>query len=222
MPAQKDGGALRGGAPRVVWFTSECDPRQVSARSVAADLIRGGHASHLVWNPVSAELIQVVPLTRAADLLTGTIGREGRVCAQIMVVGLARDPFTNGPIKGIEQIMCWLDSWGVHRRWPAGPPLPSPQSYHSDRSRRQWARGGHFGCSQVPRMERPDPGGVDIRRITGRDTPLAEIPRPRPLPVTETAQEANGLRFDHRMPGRPGPILAPAPASTPAPMSIRS
>ncbi|MEU5881241.1 hypothetical protein [Spirillospora sp. NPDC047279] len=178
MPAKHDGGALRGGAPRVTWFCSESDPRTVSARSVAADLLREGRAAHVVWNPCSGEIIQCVPATRAAPLL-GSVGHEGRVCMQIMVVGQARDPFTNTLLTGLDAIMRWLDSWGVTRRWPAGPPLPSPQSYHSSRDRREWARGGHFGSSQVPGTGRPDPGGIDIRRITGPDTPVAAIPKPR-------------------------------------------
>ncbi|WP_225993342.1 hypothetical protein [Actinomadura rudentiformis] len=192
MPAQKDGGALRGGAPRVSWFSSESDPRTVSARSVAADLLREGRAAHVVWNPCSGEIIQSVPITRAAPLL-GDVGREGRVNVQIMVVGHARDPFTNTLLTGLDPIMRWLDSWGVTRRWPAGPPLPSPQSYHSSRSRRDWSRGGHFGASQVPGANRPDPGGIDIRRVTGPDTPVATIPRPRPALNQENARPPTRL-----------------------------
>ncbi|MFI0453630.1 hypothetical protein [Actinomadura sp. 6N118] len=216
MPAQKDGGALRGGAPRVSWFSSESDPRTVSARSVAADLLREGRAAHVVWNPCSGEIIQSVPITRAAPLL-GDVSREGRVNVQIMVVGQARDPFTNTLLTGLDPIMRWLDSWGVTRRWPAGPPLPSPQSYHSSRSRRDWSRGGHFGASQVPGADRPDPGGIDIRRITGPDTPVAAIPRPRPAPSHETARQETA-RPPTRLP-RPtelGRVVAD-PAHTPDP-----
>ncbi len=137
----------------------------------------------------------MVPVIRAGRLLNGEIGREGRVCVQILVIGHAQDPFTNGPLLGIDPIVAWLDTWGVSRRWPAGPPLPSPQSYHSSRGRRPWARGGHFGCSQVPEVTSPAPGGVDIRRITGPDTPVADIPRPRAVPTPETMQPP-------RLPGR--------------------
>jgi hypothetical protein len=178
MPAKLDGGAMKGGAPRTVWLTNEADPRTVSARSVAHSLDQQNQAVHLIWNPYSGEIIQMIPITRAGRLLNGEIGREGRICVQILVVGHAEDPFTDGPLIGVESIMSWLDNWGVSRRWPAGPPLPSPQSYHSSRLRRPWSRGGHFGGSQVPETTCPDPGGVDIRRITGPDTPVADIPRP--------------------------------------------
>ncbi|MGH3392333.1 MAG: hypothetical protein ACRDOO_25975 [Actinomadura sp.] len=182
LQAKVDGGALRGGAPRAVWFTSESDPRLVSARSVADQLTAKGRPPHLVWNPYSGDITQLVAMTRAGCLIGGPAGREGRTCAQIMVVGHSRDPFTSSPLKQLESIMTWLDSWEVARRWPAGPPLQSPQAYHSTRSRRQWARGGHFGYSQVPGATGPDPGGIDIRKITGPGTPVAEIPRPRVPP----------------------------------------
>jgi hypothetical protein len=214
IDASADGGAMKGGAPRAVWFTSGTDPRIVSARSAAQSLAREGRAPHLVWNPYVGEIVQLVPMTRAAGLLDELVGREGRVCVQIMVVGSSRDPFTNGPLESLDSIMTWLDAWGVARRWPAGPPLPSPQAYHSPRNRRQWARGGHFGYSQVPGAGGPDPGGIDIRKITGPETPVAEIPRPRVPP----GDGAGVTPLTARRLTLPGP---PAGA-TPEPASSRS
>ncbi|WP_199485330.1 hypothetical protein [Actinomadura craniellae] len=157
---------------------------------MAQDLARAGRPAHLVWNPLSGEVLQMLPLTLAGGLLDGPVRLEGRICMQIMVVGSTREPFTNGPLKNLDMIMSWLDAWGVNRRWPAGPPLASPQAYHSMRERRPWARGGHFGASQVPGVARADPGAIDIRRITGRETPLADIPRPRPASGAEDAIRA--------------------------------
>ncbi|MEU8799454.1 hypothetical protein [Spirillospora sp. NPDC048819] len=205
MPARQDGGALRGGAPRVVWCAGEHDPRTVSARSVAADLIKEDRPPHLVWHPGTGEIVQLLPVTRAARLLGGRVGHEGRVCVQIMVIGQSRTPFTGTPLSGIDAIVQWLDSWGIPRRWPTGPPLPSPQSYHASRGRKDWARGGHYGASQVPLVDRPDPGAIDVRRITGPDTPVAPIPRPRaPLPDTTTAP-----RLLPRPPRTPDPVRPP-------------
>ncbi|WP_207933520.1 hypothetical protein, partial [Actinomadura sp. GC306] len=190
MPARQDGGALRGGAPRVVWCTGDHDPRTVSARSVAADLLKDGRPPHLVWHPGTGEIVQLLPVTRAARLLGGRAGAEGRLCAQIMVIGQSRAPFTGTLLTGVETIVQWLDGWGVPRRWPAGPPLPSPQSYHAERARKDWARGGHYGASQVPLLGRPDPGAIDIRRITGPDTPVSPIPKPR-APLSDGAAPAH-------------------------------
>ncbi|MCD0452744.1 hypothetical protein LO762_26700 [Actinocorallia sp. API 0066] len=174
-----DGGALKGGAPRAVWSTSENDPDTVSARSAAQVLAASGAAAHVVWNPVRGELVQLLPATRAALLLGGDVGREGRACLQIAVVGTARTPFTHGPLLALDRLLAWLDAWGVHRRWPAGPPLAVPAAYEPAHGRRTWASGGHFGHSQVPGAGRPSPGGIDVRKLTGPDTFPAELPRPR-------------------------------------------
>ncbi|WP_243723321.1 hypothetical protein, partial [Actinomadura sp. 7K507] len=207
MPARHDGGALRGGAPRVVWCTGEHDPRNVSARSAAADLIKEDRPPHLVWHPGTGEIVQLLPATRAARLLGGRVGREGRFCVQIMVIGQSRAPFTGTPLAGLETIVAWLDTWGVPRRWPAGPPLPSPQSYHAHRERKDWARGGHYGASQVPLVDRPDPGAIDVRRITGPDTPVAPIPRPRaPLTDAPAASLADAPRLLPRNPRTADPV----------------
>ncbi|GGT55667.1 hypothetical protein GCM10010177_09600 [Actinomadura citrea] len=206
---------MRGGAPRVVWCAEEHDPHTVSARSVAADLLKENRPAHLVWHPGTGEIVQLLPITRAARLLGGALGREGRVCAQIMVVGQSRSPFTGWPLTGVEAIVQWLDAWGVARRWPAGPPLPSPQSYHAQRSRRDWARGGHYGASQVPLLDRPDPGGIDVRRITGPDTPVAPIPKPR-LPGTPAGPRLVTAR--PRTPETVRPAPSDAPSARPGPL----
>jgi hypothetical protein len=177
LRSKHDGGSLRGGAPRAVWHTSENNPDTISARSVAERLEQQGRNAHLVWNPRSGEVVQMVPATRAARLLPDGVGREGRRCFQIVVVGFAQEPFTGGAMDGIEKIVRWLDAWQVPRRWPAGEPLPSPEAYHAARGRRWWARGGHFGVSQVPHTNDPAPGAIDIRKIIDPDP--GGIPRPR-------------------------------------------
>jgi hypothetical protein len=102
------------------------------------------------------------------------VNAEGRVCVQIGVLALAYEPFTNGPLVGVEAIMSWLDSWGVARRWPGGQPAAWPDGGKSIGkagggigSRADWARGGHFGASQVPGCSHAGPGAIDIHRLTG-------------------------------------------------------
>lgn len=212
IPAKLDGGPLKGGAPRAVWFTSESDPKTVSCRSVAETLIRENRPAHLVWNPFEGDIFQLIAVTLAARLLPGDLGREGRVCVQIMVVGQVRTPFTDSPLKGLSELMNWLDSWKVPRRWPAGPPLQAPQSYQAARGRRAWARGGHFGHSQVPEEVGADPGGIDVLKLTGPETPMAEIPRPRFPPGQVMVPPPRRLT-------RP---LEPVPGQVPEPVNIRS
>jgi hypothetical protein len=176
--AEADGGALGGGAPRVVWLTLGSLANSVSVQSVAQRLAAEHRPCHLVWNPVTGELAQLISVLRAGralgapDRLDWTpvrihrrpenVNAEGRVCVQIGVLALAAEPFTNGPLIGIEAIMSWLDSWGVPRRWPGGQP-----GSRAEGSRAAWARGGHFGASQVPGCAHVGPGAIDIHRLTG-------------------------------------------------------
>ncbi len=169
--ASLDGGRPAGGAPRVVWLTTGSDPRETPAVSAACHLDRVGFAVHLVWNPLGGEVVQMLPATRAARALQDGVGglelnREGRICLQIQVVGYAQCPFTEGPLRGLAGILRWLDSWRVPRRWPAGAPLAEPVCRDAARERARWSRGGHFGHSQVPGNTDPDPGAVDIVKLT--------------------------------------------------------
>ncbi len=220
LHTRHDGGSPKGGAPRAVWHTSESDPERISARSVAQRLDQQGRSAHLVWNPRSGEIVQMLPATRAARMLPGDVGREGRACLQIVVVGFAREPFTAGPVNGLERIVGWLDAWRVPRRWPAGGPLPFPQAYDAARGRRPWARGGHFGASQVPGAAAYAPGGIDVGRITGPEPPMG-IPRPRSAPGEEAAPAGPEPALDRRLgdpdlPRLPGPPVAHVSAHLPA------
>jgi hypothetical protein len=69
LPAAADGGCLKGGAPRAVWLVLHADPITVSARDAAERLIELGRPCHLVWNPLSGEVAQLIPVVRAARAL---------------------------------------------------------------------------------------------------------------------------------------------------------
>jgi hypothetical protein len=197
--AENDGGPLIGGAPRAVWLTLGTAPGAVSVQSAAGRLISERRQPHLVWDPVTGEVVQLISVLRAACALGAAdhlvwapdhvrtdvddVNAHGRVCAQIGVLGHPDEPFTSGKLVGIEPILIWLDSWGVPRRWPAGRPegtrIGVPPTI-GRRSRVAWARGGHFGASQVPDCENTGPGAIDIDRVTG---PHGLQVRPRPLPA---------------------------------------
>jgi hypothetical protein len=191
--AQTDGGQLGGGAPRVVWMTLGADPRVVSVGSVAQRLNQENRPCHLVWDPLTGDIAQLVPIVRAACALGSPeyldwapdrlpyrqpgVNREGRLCVQIGVLGSPREPFTGYPMLGLADILAWLDTWRIPRRWPAGPPSPFRQAARP-RSRALWARGGHFGASQVPECDNIGPGGIDIEQLTKVDTDLVDdLPR---------------------------------------------
>ena len=203
--AETDGGPLKGGAPRAVWLTLWTAPRAVSIQSAAQRLVSEHRPCHLVWDPVTGEVVQLISVLRAGRALGApekldygpgrvlavpeNVNAEGRVCVQIGVLGRPGEPFTSGTLVGIEAIVSWLDSWGVSRRWPAGRPegyrvdMPAAAAALADqRSRVQWARGGHFGASQVPGCENAGPGAIEVDRITGIHGPHGLQVRARGLP----------------------------------------
>jgi len=101
------------------------------------------------------------------------------------VLGSAKDPFTSYQMIGLGEILGWLDSWQIPRRWPADQPAPFRQATRP-RSRALCALGGHFGASQVPDCESIGPGGIDIDQLIRADTitpELAEASLARPTPI---------------------------------------
>jgi hypothetical protein len=180
--AETDGGPLKGGAPRAVWLTLGTTPRAVSIQSAAQRLISERRPCHLIWDPVTGDIAQLVSILRAGCALGApekldwdpdrvrsspeNVNTEGRICVQIGVLGHPAEPFTGGPLAGLDAIVGWLDSWSVPRRWPAGRPA-SCRAVSAERSRVLWARGGHFGASQVPDCENAGPGAIDVDLLTG-------------------------------------------------------
>ena len=198
--AKTDGGPQIGGAPRAVWLTLGTSPSTISVQSAADRLLAEGRPCHLVWDPVSGDIAQLISIMRAGRALgtperldwrgadvADTVARvssEGRICAQIGVLARPGEPFTSGAMPGLAAILGWLDSWNVPRQWPAGPP-PLLGCVPPERSRARWARGGHFGASQVPECENAGPGAIDIDRITGPHGIPVRARGHQPLPRAE-------------------------------------
>jgi hypothetical protein len=207
--AEADGGPLGGGAPRAVWLAlSSGIPGPVSVQSAAQRLIAERRPCHLIWDPVTGEIAQLVSVLRAGRALGASdrldwspdrnrvrvrpenANAEGRVCVQIGVLAAPDEPFTDGPLTGVEAIVRWLDSWSVPRRWPSGQPGGCHDGRPSGRcrSRARWARGGHFGASQVPGCENAGPGAIDTDRLTG-----AHVLQARTRDLQATLKDAAAL-----------------------------
>jgi hypothetical protein len=229
---------MQGGAPRVVWLTLGTDPRAVSVTSAAQRLVAEGRPCHLVWDPVSGDIAQLLPIVRAGRAL-GTrehieylrddfghplpgVNREGRLCVQIGVLGTPREPFTSCTMTGLGDILTWLDSWSIPRRWPAGQPASFRQA-DRPRSRALWAKGGHFGASQVPDCTSVGPGCIDIDQLTkAHSVTLTRPASARPGPARSRRSAAAAIALGQRGP-RPARDLAPAvSAPAPAPKSTPS
>jgi hypothetical protein len=168
-----------------------------------------------VWDPLTGDVAQLLPILRAGcalgtpeylDYAPGVlphrqagVNREGRLCVQIGVLGTAREPFTSYQMIGLDEILGWLDSWQIPRRWPAGKPAPFRQAARP-RSRALWALGGHFGASQVPDCNSIGPGGIDIDQLVcahSIERELAEAPTVYESPISlgpRTVAAATSLR----------------------------
>ncbi|WP_304453923.1 hypothetical protein [Nocardiopsis sp. YSL2] len=163
------------GAPRAVWSVTGSDPSARSAGQEARRLLAQQRETHLVWNPLTGEIVQLLPATRRGRIdLGGTHhdewhvdrGLEGRVCLVVAVVARPDAPFTDGPMHGLDPVLAWLDSWGVARRWNGALPGGAEEPGSPDEaSARAWSRGGHFGQDHVPGSDAAGPGHVEPARL---------------------------------------------------------
>ncbi len=196
--ADTDGGPLIGGAPRAVWLTLGTAPGAVSVQSAAQRLISERRPCHLIWDPVTGDVVQLISVLRAgralgaADYLDWAPGRvrvnpenvnaEGRVCVQIGVLGHPGQPFTDGTLAGIEEIVSWLDSWGVCRRWPAGGRRGTGSTCRPTRRRSPTGAAACSGRAAGTSAPRRCPGATTRARAPSRSTG-SPAPRPHGLPV---------------------------------------
>ncbi len=155
--------SLTTGPAVAVWHTTETPKGSAGAVARGDNMARW--PAHLVWDPYTGELFQLLPANLAGRALV-THNRDGKAVIQIESVGYAQDaPLSTSPMKGLPAILAWLDSWGVPRSWPAGAPLPYPQSYGAGNGQRgHWGASGHYGHSQVPENDHGDPGMVDVAK----------------------------------------------------------
>ena len=221
----------------MVWQALGADPRQVSAGSAAQRLAQDGRPPHLVWNPLSGDIVQLIPVVRAACSLGGPEGldyrvtspagtdgaasacvsanRQGRLCVQVGVVAWAWEPFTDGPMHGSEALLGWLASWGVPSRWPAGRPAPFMRARTAERSRAHWSMGGHFGASQVPGWDAAGPGPIEpaLLSVPAPHCPVVTDPRPKLTAAPATIGRARRMALEAMItpdmdPVEPVPSLA--------------
>lgn len=171
--ASSDAGVMLGGPKKVVWHSTENDPNKTSASNVAAYLRKTGSNVHIVWNPVSGEIVQCIPANRGGKGLKNLSGgvetnRAGTYVIQIEVVGKAVQPFTGGPCKNLNVLLTWIRDLGIPAVFPSGTPKAYPDSYgdNGQRSTANWAKSGHFCHSQVPENSHGDPGAVSTAKLT--------------------------------------------------------
>jgi len=169
------GWQLEGGTPKAVWHSTENDPG-ATAHDLGQYLIGMGYEPHLVWNPWTGEIVQLIPANIGGSALV-TGNNSGSAVIQIECIGKANNlasngqpcrPLTDSPMIGFGAILAWLDSWGISRSWPAGPPLAS--GYGANPSRGVFGHNspaGHYSHSQIPGNDHGDPGSVNVAYFGG-------------------------------------------------------
>jgi hypothetical protein len=178
------GGVMLGGPPRFVWHTFEADPIHLGAAAGARILVNQGTEVHFCLNPITGELVQLLPASASAYGLKNAPGgvetnRAGSVCLQVEVIAWAAHPFTAymTPVgrAAIARLVRFARAHGIPDVWPAGPPPAYPRG-SSVRSAATWAQhAGHYGHSQVPENDHGDPGAIDTAAL------FASAPVARPI-----------------------------------------
>jgi hypothetical protein len=160
-----------GGGPRkFILHSTETDSAPGCVDQLA-HYLDGWANPHVVWDPWTGDMA----MCGRADWAGGALAagnRDGSVVLQVEAVGRAgvvgQRPFTDSPMLGWDKILAWADSWDIPHVFPAGLPLPYPQSYGAG-SPRPWDvwqnASGFYGHSQVPGNDHGDPGLVDLRKI---------------------------------------------------------
>lgn len=157
LQAHRVAGEIKG-EPRVLWFTSEDSPADVSALLVAQRYIRTGRTPHVVWHPGTGELLQILPA--GTKNLMHTRLRDASNAFLVAIVGRSEAPFTDNGSPNLNHIMNFTASeLGVPRVWPLGPPFPGGRQVNT------FVKAGHYGASQVD-TRLTGPGAIDIRRIS--------------------------------------------------------
>lgn len=172
------------------WHTFEGSDIQhrMTALQGAAALNRAGSTPHFCGNPITGDLVQMLPADVGAYTLANAPGgpetnRAGSIHMQIEMLAEAREPWTEYATPAgwamVARLMDFLESWGIPRVWPAGQPAATAAGPHN---RIGPGPPGHYGHSQWKDQEPSlhwDPGALDIRRILAATT--AADPDPKVL-----------------------------------------
>ncbi len=183
LGAGTHGWQLDGGTPKAVWHSTENNP-ETTAAAIGEYLIGMGYEPHLCWNPWTGEIVQLIPANIGGSALV-TGNNSGSAVIQIECIGKANNlansgphngqlvrPLTDSPLIGFGAILAWLDSFGISRNWPAGPPLAS--GYGPNPTRQVFggnSPAGHYSHSQIPGNDHGDPGLVNVANFGGTFTP---------------------------------------------------
>jgi hypothetical protein len=165
LAAYKTGGRHQGKFSVCVWQVVSVHPDSV--RNTFSYLNQVGHCPHLIWDPVSGDMVFASTPYQAGSLFTPEINRAGHPLFQIAVLGDREKPFTDTPLEGSEIVFKTLKRLGVPPVWPKGPPSLSG---HSTAVFSGIPAAGHYSVDQLDAAFLGT-GPIDIGRLM-YDEPL--------------------------------------------------
>jgi hypothetical protein len=127
-----------------------------------------GAAPHIIWDPFSGRIAQLVPADSRSKSVVDSAGgtrtnRAGSVVIQVEAVffpycrkgGQVYPRLVDTPCAGWDRLHAWIASWGVPDMWPMGRPV----DFTSHRSESVWeSQGGWYAHAHVPENDHQDPG----------------------------------------------------------------
>ena len=152
--------------PRFVWHITwdqlRADGTQPEFSAVANYLIGKQYCPHIMWNPFTGYMEQYYPASLGGRALKYN-NQDGSACVQVevfftpgcVVDGVRYDTVADTPLVGWEDLITWMESLGIPRVWPMGPPQWAGNSRDAD----IWnANAGHYGHCNSPGDSHTDPG----------------------------------------------------------------
>lgn len=209
-PSSPGGTITSTAPPRVVWHTTEAPSGKAGMMATMIRVLKDkGAEPQLLWDPVTDELVQFMPLNSSGRALKNDgatrSNRVGKVCIQIEVIAYAKTPFTGywKPGPNYRAMMAAIRSHGIPDIFPMGNPPKYPGDSRRDRD--IWLkRGGHYCHANVPGNDHGDPGAISPPALF-EAAPTKSIPRPPAgdidMPLTETdldAVEARAYKANSR------------------------
>lgn len=138
----------------------------MTAKNLAEYVRSKGIEYHLVWNPYTGEVAQLLPATDAArSMLNGGVyngvgnNRRGKICLQVCIVNFGGKPFTDSPMKGVEKIVAFADQLGVPRK------ARSSWGANAGRGVEQFDKSGWHGHCHSPGNDHIDPAKINIKKM---------------------------------------------------------
>ena len=205
VPCNADGGSMLGGEAYCTMHTYESGGYGLSAVEAAKRLVNAGNGCTGTFNPVTGEIAQMIPASRASRTLRNLSGgvqtnRAGRFHSQFEVIGDAKRPWTQDLTAAgkasLAKIIAWNTEHGVPKVWPAGSPPVYPGGTPN-----KLAPGpsGYYAHSQWKENNHGDPGALDLRVFFSGPAPVVN-PNPTPQPPKPTPLPPRGATIHTTLP----------------------